>query len=352
MFFSSSIYPRNSGFSLVELMVGMVVGLLGMLVIMQVFAISESGRRTLTAGADAQENGLSALSTVETDVRMAGYGLSHNLMMGSTGCPSGIRRKGLSAMPVTPVTIADDASGSDSIRVVYSASPIGATPTKLRGDIPASATAFDVERTTGFSVNDLIVLSQGGVCDLLQITAIDSAIRRLTAASSTVNPSSLPIYLDGGSVFNIGSLVDVTYSVSNNNVQVVDNNAATPTPVVLANNIVNMQAQYGIGLAGGGQSVTCWVSATSDGNPRSGSDCSTATADWANPTAGNIARIKAVRIALVARSTLQEKAAVTPTDWSLLQGTVTGTLTTDQSKFRYKIYESTIPLRNILWANL
>ena len=74
--------PRRAyGFSLIEIMVGLLIGMLSIILIMQVFAKSEGDKRTTTGGDDAQINGTIALYGLERDVREAGYGLnSFNLL--------------------------------------------------------------------------------------------------------------------------------------------------------------------------------------------------------------------------------------------------------------------------------
>ncbi|MGB8856654.1 MAG: prepilin-type N-terminal cleavage/methylation domain-containing protein, partial [Burkholderiales bacterium] len=56
---------KQSGFSLVEVMVGLLIGLLGTIVIFQVFSISEGQKRTTTSGNDANQSGVFALYTLE-----------------------------------------------------------------------------------------------------------------------------------------------------------------------------------------------------------------------------------------------------------------------------------------------
>src|SRR5688572_8172380 len=73
----STKYTR--GFSVVEIMVGLVIALLSTIVIFQVFPASEGYKRTTTSGSDAQQNGALALFTVERDVRQAGYGLTASM---------------------------------------------------------------------------------------------------------------------------------------------------------------------------------------------------------------------------------------------------------------------------------
>jgi Tfp pilus assembly protein PilW len=64
----------HAGFSLVEVMVGMVIALLGVIIIFQVFSVSEGVKRTTTSGGDALQNGASALFMLERSLKLAGYG--------------------------------------------------------------------------------------------------------------------------------------------------------------------------------------------------------------------------------------------------------------------------------------
>ena len=64
----------QAGFSLVDVMVGMVIALLGMIIIFQVFSVSEGIKRTTTSGGDALQNGASSLFTLERSLKEAGYG--------------------------------------------------------------------------------------------------------------------------------------------------------------------------------------------------------------------------------------------------------------------------------------
>src|SRR5258707_12885155 len=60
------------GMSMVELMVAMAIALIGVIIIFQVFEVSEGIRRTTTSGGDAQQNGAIGLYVIENDLRNAG----------------------------------------------------------------------------------------------------------------------------------------------------------------------------------------------------------------------------------------------------------------------------------------
>ena len=118
---------RQRGVTLVELMVGMLIGLLAVIVISQVLLVSEGQSRTTSGGADAQVNGALALYALQRDVQMAGYGLTSSPDV--LGCPINARFNG--AVPtgfpdrLAPVIITrqiDRPAGSigDAIRVLAS----------------------------------------------------------------------------------------------------------------------------------------------------------------------------------------------------------------------------------------
>ena len=67
---------RAQGFSIIELMVGLVIGLLTLLAIYQLFAVSEGRRRTVAAVSQAQSAGALALFAIEREIRSAGLGFA------------------------------------------------------------------------------------------------------------------------------------------------------------------------------------------------------------------------------------------------------------------------------------
>ena len=62
-------YIAHRGFSLIELMVGVLIGMIGIVVIFQMLDVSEKRKRTTGAGADAQISGTMALYSLERDLR-------------------------------------------------------------------------------------------------------------------------------------------------------------------------------------------------------------------------------------------------------------------------------------------
>lgn len=361
----------NRGFSLVEIMVGMVISLLSMIIILQVFSAFEGQKRTSTSGSDAQTNGSIALFTIERDLRNAGYGFSVPEALGCT-IKSYYNGAPLPAFSLQPVLITNGAGGSpDTIQMLASGKGGWSIPAKITSSLPPTAAPFDLNTTLGIEVNDLMIAFEPGVasCTILQVTNIPpgaSKIDHQGGANSLWNPTGIDatnLYPPGGytnnaMLFNLGQMIQHTYSLSTTNdlrvEEFVTASGAAATAVPLIPDIVNLQAEYGFDARVGPQTtaqVTAWDGAMID------ADGNGVTGD-----AGDIARIYAVRIAVVARSAQQERevdsagvcttTTASPT-WS--GGTIDiskkpgGAANPDWRCYRYKTFETVIPLRNLIW---
>lgn len=67
------IRQHERGFTLVEIMVGMVVAMLGIIIMMQMMSVFENQKRTTTGGDDAQNAGAIALYDIQQNIQQAGY---------------------------------------------------------------------------------------------------------------------------------------------------------------------------------------------------------------------------------------------------------------------------------------
>jgi type IV pilus assembly protein PilW len=117
--------------------------------------------------------------------------------------------------------------------------------------------------------------------------------------------------------------------------------------------IVDLQAQYGISALASSNAIVAWVDATNA---------------WAAPTVASRNLIKAVRFAVVARNPKKEANAVTTvctgantpglSGLCAWQGDATSPAPTinlaagdaDWLKYRYRVFETIIPLRNVIWS--
>lgn len=337
-----------AGFSLVELMVGVAVGLFGILAIMQMFTVSEASKRATVAGADAQENGLIALFTIERDVRNSGFGL---VGMGCTTIKA--YNENLSPqdydMSALPVEIVRDAPAADTdqITILYSASAYGGVPATIPSPMPSSSATLNANNGAGFYQGELVIISEPPKdCSLVQLsqdgqkTGSTWNLQHNPGGAYVYNPPGghniFPTggYGSGAKLTNMGSLVNRRYYVQNNRLMMLDPTKPTSStnPIALVDNIVALRAQYGRDTDANG----FWDI-------------------YDNTAPAAITEIVSARIAVVARSTDRDAVAVSPATLVLWSGGTTangGAISLDANarRYRYKVYVTTVPLRNVLWA--
>ena len=112
---------RQHGFSLIEIMVGVVIGMIAVLVIYQVFAAAEGIKRNTTSVGDAQQNGLLSSFILGIELANASNGISYSAKELATCTPT--TDPATSFRPI-PVLIADGGAPDtpDSFVVNYSMS--------------------------------------------------------------------------------------------------------------------------------------------------------------------------------------------------------------------------------------
>jgi type IV pilus assembly protein PilW len=365
---SRVLFGRQRGFSLIELMVGVVIGLLAVLVITQVMALAEGKKRTVSMGGDAQVNGALALFSLQRDIQQAGYGAV--ALPDAIGCTvnyAGSSKSGSFMLAPVVVTDGGSASASDTIAVLEGNTVNFSAPMVLSGIANQTDDHFTVKSSFGAVVgNMMIAVPQGWgssvPCGLFSVTSATSpATATLTSTNvphgsgsgwnqSSVFPSTS--MAAGSYLLNMGSMVSRTYSVSSaGNLQSADLSMTdgSTTTQDLYPQIVLMQAMYGKDTNGDGK-VDTYDKTTP-----------TTNAGWQ--------QVLSVRVAVVTRSNQYEKDLVTSTAplWDVGSTiSVSGTtacnngsqcLTLDVSKitdwqhYRYKVYDTIVPLRNALWNN-
>lgn len=357
------IRRRVRGLGLVELMVGMVIGMVTLLVVTQVMESFEGQKRTSSGGNDAQTNGALALYLLDREIRMAGYGVA-----GPEGmlCKKGINTYyddssgGAPAITVggafIPIRIEDGGDGKpDAIVVMRSDAEFGAIPTSVVKDMPSPSSIITTGTSGGLKKGDLFIMaSKTGDkrCTLMQMTQDPQAtgngfnLQHNPGADGPYNPpnpekvfgpENTPKYEIGDIVINMGRYVNRRYEVDDDSDQLTEADPMSPAaPTPLVSHIVDMQAVYGI-AAPGKSKITQWLPATG-------------TWDYKAVDANLVQQIRAVRLAVVARSPQYEKEMVTDATIPLWQGGPSLSLTDDERHYRYKVFETIIPLRNIIWS--
>jgi type IV pilus assembly protein PilW len=405
---------HQRGVGLMEILVGMTIGVITLLIVIQLFMTTESTKRTTTGASDAQQAGSFSTYALERQLRLGGAGFAHLRNSdpaaadpGIWGCPLKVWRSNNAVVPLpadlspasttyvnhfktpidaglngqalrmTPVLIvngggnADANAGSataDTVIVMAGQHESATLPYVSTSTAPSTTTA-SIANTVGINQNDLLIardLSPGVTdCRVVQATdavspatAVGVVPNPLNFAGGTYTPTSGPQALSGYSgSFQLGNLgtnpAFIAYSLGSDGTtadSLLSYDLFGGTLASLADNIVNMQAVYGVASTWNSPDVASWQAPTGAWSADTLMDGSAGSAD-------KIQRIRAVRIVIVARSAQYERAA----DWTAptlpllsdLSGAtpaanVSMTFSGSAERFRYRSYDITVPLRNML----
>lgn len=381
---------RHTGFTMVEVLVGMAIALIGMIMMFQTMSTWEARKRTTSAGSDAQVTGSIGMFTLERDLKLAGYGFGNSAAMGCAvaAYDSSRTAPGLFNFTMVPVLITNGAGGApDTIAVLYGS---GTTMSSAQTFSSLTPVSMRLNTRTGMRRGDLVIAADIGnaVCGLFEVVgnanadalSIDFgaggytnymdnanvsgsvAAVALTASelellqAKFINNSGIARYNNNtahgvgivGAAFNLGTAPRLNlWQITNRRLLTVTDilsNQATATEV--AEGIVNLQAEYGVDTDADG--IVEWTAA--------------APAVWT--------QLRAVRVGVLARSQQFEKnnvladgteVPVTPNapTWAggaFVMTNLDGTADTnpgtpnDWRRYRYRVYETVIPLRNMLWG--
>ena len=400
---------RSRGFTLVELMVAMTIGLVLALAVSLTMLSMGHQFRVVGATSSAQVNAQLALSLINEAGRSAGVGLFNN---GQPLCQSFNAWRGggvgivSNGTPLLPARIIDGGSATASDRLVFTASnatgPLSGSP--VLDAMATAASSIVVTNGAALAANDLAIVGVpwNGTgtptpCLLFQVIGtpvVGAACGGNASQCKTVvrtaggnhNPpagtfTTEPRYgFDAVTPGVSGPAVVQRFGTSFRQEAfallcdtLVQYDAFTDTPTcstgplsfggganALVTDIVLMHAQYGITNGSANDVVTDWVDAAT-----------VSGINWAAPSATEAGRIKAVRVVLVSRSKEPAPDLVTAASCTNAGGVVnvgpcsfgdaqapvidlSGTaVVAGQSwrNYRYRVHQAVIPLRNVIWSN-
>jgi type IV pilus assembly protein PilW len=388
---------KQKGMTLIELMVALTIGLGITLAISSVLIASENHKRTTTSTNDAQQTGSYSFYALDKALRGAGSGIAESAFpsdVGVLGChihagaPAILPHAGAFPAPfanflggaagtlnIAPVLIGKSQSQdgvSDVIMVMGGSGSAGGVSRQITGG--GNATSATLDNSVGFADNDLVLVSQSGVADCLmeQVTPLPT--------TATLNLGGL-YYTAAGGAASMATLATSTSTyvtpignAAANNIQFMlfglDTNrtlfsydllqnlnvwggAGADSAQAIADGVVQMNAIYGIDTTGAGIQ-NAWAG---PGDP--GWDINTV---MNSPV--KMKQILSVRIALIVRGeyydTKRDAAgapiAVSPPTLTIFNGLASGAgplqqtinLNATEQQFRYRVFEFTVPLRNML----
>ena len=373
---------QSAGFTLVELLVAVTIGMALVLAITLMLTRYESGRRTLTSVNDSSMGSAYVSFTLDRIVRSAGSGYAQG-WKDSFGCQLLASRSGITTLPrasafpapfaavpqamrLAPVVVHAGAGtdGSDILAVATGSSGLGESPLPVM-TASATGTGLRVPATIGLRAGDLVMVSQGATLCMLQQVAsgfAGGADQQLdfggTYADSDIAGTRLedlgvgtPAWLSplGNTTGNqpmfqlLGVGPDATL-VAHDMLQL----SGSDSVAAIADGVADLRARYG-------------VDTTNDNIIDSWRDPAVAPWDAATLLNGTLdskirlSQIVAVRVGVIVRTSTPERAAVAPASLTLFSdlGTAleaTRNLSTSERQLRWRTVEFTVPLRNALLA--
>ena len=311
---SSPRRSRTLGFSLIEVLVGIAIGMIGMLVMYKTVTLWNARTRATVAGGDAQVAGTLGAYALERDLKAAGMGFTQATSdLGCTVHGNDATTGQAITFAFQPIEIIDGTATGvpDEVHVLYGNSSFTALRQIYQSSTGTSKTMTNSRNS--FQPGDLAVVTDGvggtpsaSNCALVEITGnlnpagliLDHAAGSYTnyyAASgvasryNNVSADMLvsPATFTSGNMYSLGpDPRRNVWSVVGDTLQVTDTLHPTNTPPpTYAEEIVDLKAYYGI-----------------DTPPF---DKQISTAEWTkNPPAATTAwsNLLAVRISLLVRS--------------------------------------------------
>ncbi len=325
---------HQRGFSLIEMMIGLTIALMGLAAVSQVMMTFSKKRTAITQVSAAQDNGVMALYRMEKEISQAGYGLvAQSGLPTLQGCAT--ITDGSNSFSPVPARITDGDTDSDQITVVYAYSTTGLPGTELSasGGYTMTSSQYNVRSNVGFSDGDKIVSTINCTVGTVNSVATATAIGFSPTSAASTN---------SGFLVNLGptGVVGRHFAITSGALTMGEYPAYTPNNLV--DEIVYLKAQYGLSATTTSNTVTSWVSGVTAIDST------------------NVARVIAIRVGVVARSALRENATIEQPATQTVLPAVTDALgnaigsavtyTVPDTRYRYRAYNTMIPLKNMIWT--
>lgn len=324
------------GMSLIEILVGLVIGMVGMLVIFQTMVIWGGRTATTVSGLDVRTSGALGMFDLERDLKQAGGGIgvtnTANRKLGKA-CdltPTGGTRNLLVAVVITQ-------GAPDTIRLLYGTADYSSNADFKPDATPGGAGKFESDQGLGFKKDDWVILANTTTCEIARI--------KNKAAAAVANENTLNHIefvatpgVSAGNMLNLGGDPQwVSWGVSAGGLTRTTwdfvTKAEVSVPGQIADGVIDLQAEYGLVIP------------------------PATTITWSDGplNADAYGNLRAVRVAMLVRSKQYEKSdtwtAPNPKWGDGFDFTMTDPADgTAWQRYRYEVFERVIPLRNLIWG--
>jgi type IV pilus assembly protein PilW len=371
---------NQAGFTLAELLVALVTGMVVVLGVTIMLVRFEGGRRTLTSMNSTSTGGAYASYMLDRTLRSAGSGFVQGWRE-ALGCELRAMRAGAAVLPrptnfpapftTVPTTlrlaplIAFAGAGTDSsdvLMVATGASGLGEAPLRVLPGSSANSQLL-IPATVGMRGNDLVLVAEEGMACMLQQVSpgfAGGADQLLTFggtyAAAAMGGQQLAdmgvtqtawVSALGNTTGNLPSLrllgVGANNTLVSHDVLRLDGTDAINPE---ADGVVDMRVRYGVDTNDDGI-LDNWVTPADAGWTAAELMAGTAAAQT------QLRRIIAVQVGLVMRNPVLERNNVAPATLELFSSLPTAlrhshAISTANRLYRHRTVEVTVPLRNVL----
>lgn len=380
------------GFTLVELLVAVALGMVLTLALATVMIRHDAGKRTLVSSNDLALNTAYISYTLDRDLRSAGSGFVQSAPE-TFGCMLRVARGGTQILPrgaafpapfaalpqqvrLAPLVIhaGAGAGGSDVLAVATGSSSLGETPVRVR-TVPAVGAQLNLTSTLGLRANDIVLVADETLgCVVQQIDSGFVGGSVVKFGTAFVGSTDQPVDFSGTyAKSTIDGVALADFASSDRAVVALLGNTGGNPPMLrfigigndatlfsydvlrldgndtvqpLAAGVVDMRALYGVDTNADGV-IDDWVAPTDANFTAAALTAFTASAQQ------RVMTIMAVRVGLVLRSDRVEREDVAPASIALFADLPAAVhysyaIASGDRRQRYQGVEFTVPLRNVM----
>jgi len=245
------MYPRQTGLTLIEILVAMVISLILMAGVLQIFQANKQSFRVQESLSLIQENGRTAMRILEEDLRMADFwgcrsqdiDITDNLDSTDASYVNLLANGGISGTNGTGAGITPDSITIEGAR---------STGTTISAAMPTTAAALPLISGAGLQQGDIMLVTDCIRGDIMQITnaSPDTSNTIVHSSGGAVSPGNNTS--DLSRIYDTDAMVfqarQTTYSI------IADPDSGEPSlfrtegtaaPVEMVEGIEDMQIEYG-----------------------------------------------------------------------------------------------------------
>ena len=373
----SMLFHSHHGFTLIEVMIGLALSLIAMIVVLQVFSVSNSRKSVIVGGAEAQQIASVASFQMGRLFKISGSGVVNAKSV--LGCRLKVTKEGVAQPPASlfsaPFAGVDQAleiapflvypgiggNGSDVVLSFSDNSAVSTAEYDVVGVFAGTPPVIPVVNSIGIQPNDFLLLTNPGsdpagcfaTVGRVSPAFVANSAQVLIDASGGYAPqggygSSGANVVAGSRLINLGKAPSfVMYGVDDGGKLIQQDLIGTTgsTRSIMAENIVDFRVLYGVNTGSTPRGdptrlLDAWVEPTGPWSPAS---------VLALDETG-LSRILALKMALVVRSAESAPDAEPKTSYDMFSdsGTLKKTISIAAGfqKRRHQVFESVIPLRN------